>query len=321
MKPTTLFNKKRILIIGGTGFIGSHLAHRLIRDDAGVFIISKDDRLPILIEDIKDRVKIYFTDITDLQSLIRIFKEVKPCIIYHLSAMIDARNSPNLIRPLINVNMLGTLNALMACIEIGDIERFIYISTSDVYGFNNSDFSEDSELEPISLYGFSKACAELSCKTFSKLYNMPIVIIRPFVVYGGGQSPNMFIPQLILSAIKGEEFLMTGGEQTRDFLYVDDFVEACIKVLLSDKVIGKTINIASGKDIPLKEVAEKVVSAFGDSIRIKVGALPYRENERWRVKADINKAKDLLGWEPKIDLNEGIKRTVEWYLNHKEWFV
>ncbi len=309
---------KSVFVTGGTGFIGSYLSRRLVDEGASVSILAREDSSLNLIGDIKNKIRIYRSELTDLDSLLKILREIKPTLVFHLAAKVNVGSGFELIKSLIDINLLGTVNILTAVIDADSVKKFVYLGTSDVYGFAEPAFSENFSVDPISAYGASKAAAELFCRYLAGQYKIPWLILRPFIVYGGGQSPNMFIPQLIQSALSKQDFSMTSGEQTRDFLYVDDFVDACIKAALIKEAQCEIINIASGKEVSLADVARKAVSLFDDSIKVHMGAIPYRENERWRVKADIGKANRLLGWEPKTDLMEGLKKTIRWYNYNKE---
>ena len=310
MEHSGSFKNKSVCITGGTGFVGSHLSRRLVNEGASVSIITEEGSSPALIDDIRDKVDIHLCDITDFDSLNGVLQEKRPSLVYHLAAKIDTGTGPEVIAPLNEVNHQGTINILKAS-EKSVVKKFIYFSTSDVYGPMEEPCYEDSPTDPISPYGASKAAAELSVRQC----NIPWVILRPFIIYGGGQSPDMFIPQLISSALNGEDFSMTAGEQTRDFLYIDDFVDACIRAGLSKAAESEIINIASGKETPLTEVANNVMTLVDHPSMIRLGALPYRDNERWHVKADIKKAARLLGWQPKTDLTDGLKKTIHWYNN------
>lgn len=305
-------------VTGGTGFIGSHLSRRLVVEGASVSILASKNSSLELISDIKKRVRVYRSEITDIDSLQRIVRKTKPKIVFHLAAKINVGSGFELIKSLIDVNLLGTINMLNAANKSGSVEKLVFFGTSDVYGFMKIPFSENSDANPISAYAASKASAEVFCKYLAGQYKIPWVILRPFIVYGGGQRPKMFIPQLIESALKGEDFPMTSGRQTRDFLYIDDFVDACIKAGRCKKANGEIINIASGKEVSLTDVARTVMSLLDHPVKIRLGALTYRENERWRVKADIKKAKRLLGWSPETGLTEGLKKTIRWYQDNKE---
>ncbi len=310
MAHSESLKNKSVCVTGGTGFIGSHLCRRLVKEGASVSIITEESSSPAILKDIRDKVDIHQCDITDIDPLNSVLKEIRPELVYHLAAKLDTGTGFEVIDPLIKINLRGTINTLKASTETG-VNRFIFIGTSDVYGPTEEACSENSPLDPISPYGASKAAAEF----FVRQCNIPWVILRPFIIYGGGQSPDMFIPQLINAALKGKDFSMTAGEQTRDFLYIDDFIDACISAGLSKEAEREIINIASGKETPLADVANNVMSQVHHPAKIRLGALPYRENERWHVKADIGKAARLLRWSPKTDLEDGLKKTIHWYNN------
>jgi len=309
---------KSIFISGGTGFIGSHLSRRLVNESAEVSILARGNSSLDLISDIVKKVRIHNSEITDINYLLKIIKKTSPKIVFHLAARINAGSGFESLTSLIDVNLLGTINILKAAYEAGSVKKIVFIGTSDVYGSMEIPYSENSAVNPISAYAASKASAELFCRYLAAEYRIPLVILRPFIVYGEGQSPDMFIPQLIQSALKGKDFSMTGGEQTRDFLYINDFVDACIRAGLRKEAEGEIINVASGKEILLADVAEKIMSLLDNPVKIRFGALPYRENERWRVRADIKKAKRLLGWKPETSINEGLKKTIHCYENNRE---
>ena len=320
MKYEGLFKGESVLVTGGTGFIGSHLSRRLVGEGATVSVISRGNAPVDLISDISDRINICKAEITDLDFLQDFVKKVRPKLVFHLAANVNVSPDFDLIKSLIDINLLGTINMLKASAEADSVKKFVFLGTSDVYGPSDSPSSESQAANPISSYGASKAAAEIFCRYLAGQHSIPLVILRPFIVYGGGQSPAMFIPNLILSALKGEDFSMTGGEQTRDFLYVEDLIDACVIAGHCSDANGEIINIASGKETSLTKVAEGIMSLLDNPVKLRLGVLPYRENERWHVMADINKARRLLGWEPETNLIIGLEKTIHWYLNNYEGY-
>lgn len=310
---TNSLKGKSVFITGGSGFIGSHLSRRLVNEGAEVSILSKRNSSLHLISDIKKEIRIYHSEITDINSLLKIVKKISPRIVFHLAGKVNTGSGFELTKTLIDVNLLGTINMLQASYESGAVEKFLFVGTSDVYRDMKIPFLENSDINPISAYAASKASAEIFCRLLAVEYKIPWVILRPFIVYGGGQAAAMFIPQLIKSALKGEDFLMTGGEQTRDFLYIDDFIDACVRAGLRKETDGEIINVASGREVLIADIAKKVMSMLDNPVKIRFGALPYRKNERWRVKADIRKAKRILRWRPETSLTEGLKNTIHWH--------
>ena len=296
---------KNVLVTGAIGFIGSHLINRLLKEGANVCGIdigsSKDADF--------SSISYFNADISDINTLNSIIVKIKPQIIVHLAACLG-RNVPD--EQIIKINYQGTVN-LLGVLDQTQYQRFVYISTSELYFGNKTPFSERMPLHPQTAYARSKLMAEEYClKQFNKKIK-PITIIRPAIVYGSRQVGSMFIPQCIASAFKGEEIKMTAGEQTRDFVYVDDVVEAIVKASYVPAAVGEIINIGSGIETTLKEAALKINTLAGNAIQINFGVLPYRENEIWRYLLDITKAKQILDWNPDISLEEGLKKTIEWY--------
>lgn len=293
---------KGVLVTGASGFIGSHLVKGLLKEGANVSAIGRKSP--------KNAGISYFSaDICDANSLCRAIINIKPQIIVHLVACMD-RTAPN--EEVIRINYQGTVNLFDALDQI-EYQRFIYISTSELYFGNEIPFLENMDLNPQTAYARSKLMAEEYCITQSKEKRKPITILRPAIVYGPGQSESMFIPQCVASTLRGENMKMTAGEQTRDFVYIDDVVEAIVRASYMPLAVGEIINIGSGIETTLKEAALKINELAGNAMQINFGALPYRENEIRRYLLDITKAKQVLGWEPKVSLEEGLKKAIEAY--------
>lgn len=184
---------------------------------------------------------------------------------------------------------------------------------SSSHGSGPVPFKEEQLSMPISPYSASKASATMFCLMYNKSLRHPIVTLRPFLTYGPNQNPTMLIPQVIISCLEKKTYKMTKGEQTRDFNYVDDVVEGYIKASTTKRAIGEIINLGWGKEYKIIDVVKKIVRMMNNPIKIEVGALPYRPGEVMHFYSSNIKAKEILGWNPKIDLDEGLKRTIEWY--------
>jgi nucleoside-diphosphate-sugar epimerase len=204
------------------------------------------------------------------------------------------------------VNLLSALDRI-------DYEYFIHTGTNEEYGYNDVPFREDMKEKPTSPYSVSKCAGEMFCLMHHKAYGRPTVILRPFNAYGPWQSCNRIIPEVIVSSLLGEDIKMTGGEQTREFNYIDDIVEGIIKASKSRKAIGELINIGCGEEHSIRDVVKKIVGIVGNNNKILFGALPYRRNEIWRMFCDNSKARELLEWEPEHTLDRGLKKTIDWY--------
>jgi len=323
-----------VLVTGATGFIGSHLAERLVAEGAEVTLAVEPRASKANIVSILDRVRVHEVDLRDGQTVWQLVRKCQPSRIYHLAAVgvtepgIDPRLA-------VQVNVMGTLNLLDALTET-DCDCFVNTGTCYEYGHHTPpppappNFGglenpvppkvggpggqhEAQTVDPINAYAASKSAAWLFCNMYHRTHGFPIVTVRPFTTYGPRQSKRALIPQTILSALRGEDLAMTGGEQTRDFTYVDDVVEGYIRASLSEKAIGQTINLGTGEERPIKGVVLKVLEFMGNPVKPLIGALPYRPREIWRLYSDSSKARELLGWQPQVSLEDGLTKTIAWY--------
>ena len=196
------------------------------------------------------------------------------------------------------------------------VKTFIHLGSSDEYGDNKSPIKESVRESPISPYALAKLSSTYFLEQCFKEGLLNTVILRPFLIYGEMQSKNRFLPYLIENCIKDREFKITKGVQIRDYLYVKDFNQALIKTLNNKKAYGEIINIASGIPILIKDVVSEVNKIIGKGKPI-YGGIDYRNNENMELYADINKAKLILGWEPKYDFKKTIKKVINWYYENE----
>jgi len=312
----SFFKGKVVLVTGATGFIGSHLARKLLAEGAEVHVLLKKDSNQFRIQDILGNLTIWYGDLRDYPSICLCIRNSRPQIIFHLAALRDVRRDFELINPMIDINIKGTLNFLRGVIEEKvPLERFINTGTSEEYGDGTAPFREDQREIPVSPYSASKVAVTYFCQMLYKTIGLPIITLRPFIVYGPFQDTDMFIPSLIKHCLEGKDFLMTEGDQTREFTYIDDIIEAYLLAARSPEAVGGVINIGNGVEHRIRDVAEKVVRMLGNPIRLLIGALPKRPGETMNFFCNNEKAKRLLGWSPKIGLDEGLERTIDWYKN------
>jgi len=305
----------RVLVTGISGFIGSHLARRLIKEGAEVHGLARHSSNVCRLKDISDEIIIHYADIRDLPTLKTAVAAIKPRKIFHLAACVDPGRSLELIGQMLDVNLCGTLNLLQA-LNGTNCDCFINTGASEEYGNNTAPFREDQLPNPISPYSASKASATIFCQMLYRTCSTPIVTLRPFLTYGPGQRGGMLIPSLIRKTIAGEKFQMTKGEQTRDFNYVDDVVDAYVKASVTPRAIGEIINIGSGLEYKVIDVVEKVLRLMKSPLKPLPGALDYRPAEVWHFFCDNTKAKKILGWKPSTNLEDGLKNTIKWYRAH-----
>jgi len=309
----------KALITGGAGFIGSHVCERLLNE--GHEILCLDNFDPYYSPAIKRKnVKhllhrngfvLIKTDIRNKRELEKIFQTRSIDKIVHLAAKPGVR--PSIQDPLSyeHVNIGGTLNLL----ELGkeyDIEHFIFGSSSSVYGINDKiPFSESDQVNPISHYAVSKRACELFCRAYSHLHNMSISCLRFFTVYGPRQRPEMAVHKFTRLIDQREEVPIYGdGSSKRDYTYITDIIDGVVKVL-NKKFDFEIFNLGSSKTVELRYLISLIEENLGKKATIR--RLPEQPGDVPITCADISKSKRLLHYDPKVSIEEGIRRFVEWY--------
>lgn len=316
---------KRILLTGGAGFIGSTLAERLIGNNE-ILIYDNFSRDSLKYKKLKTNdLKIICDDVLNFDSLRKACEDFKPEIVIHLAAI--AGIDTVIIDPVktLDVNINGTLNLLRALKKYsGKLERFLDFSTSEVLGAYAYKSNEKSQTNfaPVGegrwTYSISKVTGEHLVHSFYKQHGYPCVTIRPFNIYGPGQVGEGAIQIFIKNVVKGKNIEIHGeGDQIRSWCYIDDMVDGIDLCLTNKKAVGEVINIGNPKGtITISSLAEKIVLLCKSKSKIVYIPKNYVDVEL-RIPS-IDKAKDLLGFNPKVDLNEGIIGTYKWYSKNKD---
>lgn len=313
-KKLNFYKHKKVLLTGAGGFIGSHLTRRLLEEGAEVHVLLREDTGRFRLRDVIEKLNLWHGDLRDFQSICSCLRNAKPKIIFHLAAFRNVSRDPELIEPIVEMNMKGTLNLLEGVMkEKITLECFVNTGSAEEYGNGPVPFIEDQREKPVSPYSASKVAVTHFCQMLHRSIGFPIVTLRPFLVYGPNQDPDMFIPSLIKHCLEGRDFPMTEGVQTREFTYIDDITEAYILAAQCSRAAGEVINIGNGIECRIRDVAEKIMHMMENPMRLLVGALPMRSGETEHFFCSNKKARELLGWSPKVDLDEGLKITIKWY--------
>jgi len=306
--------EKKVLVTGASGFIGSHLVRRLLKEGAEVHIFIRKGSSHFRIYDIIPDLIVWEGNLEDWNSTYSCIKNSKPQIIFHLASFRNVERNFELINHMIDTNIKGTVNLIKAVIdEKITLECFINTGTCEEYGNAHTPFHEDQRETPVSPYSASKVATTHLCQMVFKTMELPTITLRPFLTYGPYQDTDMFIPSLIYHCLNGKDFPMTEGTQTREFNYIDDVVDAYLFAAASRGAVGEIINIGNGVEYRIKDVAEKIVNMMDNPIRLLIGALPKRLGETSHFFCSNEKAKELLGWSPKVGLDEGLEKTIRWY--------
>ncbi len=307
---------KTIFVTGGAGFIGSHFVESLAKENS-VTVFDNFTSSVVTTAELKTMgVKhIIRGDIRDAKKISASMKNID--VVFHF-AVACIRLSLSDERYVHDVNATGTLGALLAAKKAG-VKRFIYISSSEVYGSaQDGKMSESHPIVPTTVYGASKYVGELYTKHFHDKQGLPTIIIRPFNTYGPRSHFDgvygEVIPRFVIRALNRKQPLIFGnGNQTRDFTYVTDTVDGVIKAAGCDTLLGDTINIAYGKEMPVATLA-RIICATVD-IPFKPVMMPPRPNDVERHAANIEKAKKILSYNPMVNASEGLNRYINWVKN------
>ena len=320
------------LITGGAVFIGSSLSERLIKEGNKVVTIDNfcDFYNPIIKENnVKELIKnpnfkLYRNDIRDRESVKRIFEENNIDIVMHLAAMAGVR--PSIENPILyqEVNCMGTQNILEE-MKAHNVKNLVMASSSSVYGnCKEVPFKEDMIVDfAISPYAATKKANEVMTHVYHKLFDMNVIMLRFFTVYGPKQRPDLAINKFTRLMLEDKEIPMFGdGTTSRDYTYIDDIVDGIIKscnYVVNNKNVYEILNLGNSSPVSLKEMINTIGQAVG--VEPKIKQLPMQPGDVDRTFADISKAKELIGYNPKTSFKEGIENFVEWYKINKDLYI
>lgn len=307
--------KNKIVVTGGAGFIGSHIARRLVKDGHQVIIV--DNLCEGKVEnftDIKTKVQFFKKDILDLSSLNNIFKDVN--YVFHEAALRSVLRSVENPLETNKVNIEGTLNVLLAA-RNNKVKRVIFASSSSVYGDQNQKkLSENLKPNPLSPYGLSKLTGEVYLRQFYQLYGLETISLRYFNVFGPYQDPlNEYanvIPIFIVKILNDQQVTIHwDGEQSRDFSYIDNVVEANILAMMAKNTQGETINICDGQTTSINQMFQMINRILGKNLHAKSG--PKRLGDPRCTLGNPSLAEKKLGFKAKINFEDGLKKTIDWF--------
>ena len=311
-------SQKKVLVTGAGGFVGSHLVERLLDEGCEVrcFIryTSRNDIGYLADLDIEKSkaIDIVAGDLRDASAVRQAMHDID--VVFHLGALIAIPYSYVHPVEVTQTNVMGTLNVLMAARDIG-VEKVVHTSTSEVYGTAlYVPIDENHPLQGQSPYSASKIGADKLAESFYNAYDLPIATIRPFNIYGPRQSSRAVIPTIITQVLSNQPVHIGNTAPTRDYTYVTDTVDAFVKIAASDEALGMTINIGSNFEISIGNLINKIIEVTGLNKEIIYDPQRVRpaNSEVDRLWADNAIACNVLEWEPKVQLEEGLKKTIQW---------
>jgi NAD dependent epimerase/dehydratase len=307
-----------VLVTGAAGFIGSHLVERLVKDGAEVrAFVRYNSRneygwLESLDSEILAHVDVFRGDLVNPEAVAGAMHGCE--VVFHLGALIPIPYSYIHPREFVETNVLGTLNVLEAARRL-DLDRLVHTSTSEVYGTAmRVPIDEQHPLNAQSPYAATKSGADHLALSYWLSFSTPVVVARPFNTFGPRQSARAVIPTIVSQALSRDVIELGSTEPTRDFLFVEDTVAGVVACGRAERIEGEVINLGSGQEVSIGDVAERIVEIVGRNVSVAADSERVRpdRSEVERLVADWTKAHDLLGWEPRVDFVEGLRRTTTW---------
>ena len=301
----------RALVTGGTGFLGANLIRALLGRgvDTHAVVRSNSDRWRL--SGVEHLFRTHVADLLDLDALERAVRTVKPDILYHTAAHVPQRGQSDRAAAFA-VNVVGTNNLLTATAPLADL-RLVHIAGSTEFGRKPYPLKETEIIEPVSFHGLSKAIATLLMQHSARQEDRPIVTLRPFSIYGCWEGGHRLIPTTILSASDGRTLRLTEPGMRRDYVYIEDVVDACLRAAEVDLSRHRSFNICSGTATANEEVEARVEKLMNKKIDAVPGTFPARPNDADIGAGDNRRAKEILGWTPAHGLEQGLAKTIAWF--------
>jgi len=311
----------KLLVTGGAGFIGSEFVREGVKRGYDIVVVDKLTYAGDLerLKEVEENITFYKADITNKEFIEHIFKTEKPKVVVHFAAESHVDRSILDASPFIKTNVEGTQVLLDVAKDIG-VDKFINIATDEVYGElgHEGTFKEDSPLVPNSPYSSSKAAADMLGRAYYKTYKLPVITVRPSNNYGPWQYPEKLIPVVILKAFNNEKIPVYGtGQNVREWLYVSDCAEAIFEIMEKGK-IGEIYNVGSNQERRNIDVVKTILKLLHKKEDL-IEFVKDRPGHDFRYSLDTTKIKNELGWEAKTTFEEGIEKTVKWYIENMAW--
>ena len=306
------FRNKKILVTGGAGFIGSHLVNKLVDLKSKVTVTVKYNSIidNQRLVNVWNKIRVIESDLRNTDSVLSL-KNKKFDYIFHLAAYNHVGDSFTHISETINSNLFSTINLL----EHGPTyKKFIHMGSSEIYGSQKKIPFNISEMpNPMSPYAIGKYSSELYSILKNKIDKRNLICLRPFNTFGPFQSEKAIIPEIIIKCLMGKPVLTTPGDQTREFNYVDNIIEAMLLTSSKLKNFDRPINIGSNKPIKIKNLVKKIHLLTNSKSKLKIGKINYRPNEIWEMQADNKFLINKIKWKPKVSFDQGLKISINWY--------
>lgn len=300
----------RSLITGASGHLGSYLTERLVKEGAEVSILVRPQSDLWRLSGVLDRIKVLRADLSDLTSVAPAIRQFKPEAVFHLAwaGVTSAfKDSPEQI----TLNVAGSLD-LFEVVRSANCQLWVGVGSQAEYGAHNSVLTEETPVRPLTAYGTAKLCVGLLTKKLCELSGMRYVWLRLLATYGPKDDERHLLPATIRQLLAHERPQLTAGEQRWDYLYIEDAAEAIYRAAVSEAAQG-VFNLGSGRSESIRSIMERVRDLIDPSLPLGFGEIPYPQAQLMHLETSLDRLRAATGWTPQVSLDEGLRRTVDWY--------
>lgn len=302
-----------VLCTGVTGFVGGYLAPRVAERGFDVYSLERYVTGRYVLGH-KRNIKTVFGDLRNHFALKNIIQDVQPDIVIHLAAISPVSYSYDHPNEVIDTNFIGTVNLAELCLrEVPHFKQFLYASTSETYGNGPSPKMEESSLNPNSPYAVSKVAAEKYLLYMHGAYGFPVTIVKPFNTYGRRDNAHFVVEKTIVQMLQGQEVRLGDPNPTRDFMYIEDHLNAYLTCLDEERSIGQIFNFCTGRETSIRQLVEIIGHLASYEGEVVWNTIPKRPLDIDVLVGDYSKAKRMLGWEPKYSLEDGLRLCVDYW--------
>jgi nucleoside-diphosphate-sugar epimerase len=302
---------EKVMVTGGSGFLGQHLVRALVETGARPTLLTRTLNQHGSLDGVQNSVRRVQLDLLDHERVREFLLEEKPATLFHLAGTRRCDDGTSACVSCAKLNVGATVQLLDAARRAG-VRRVVIMGSADEYGDQQGPLHEGLHARPVSAYAVSKYAATSFAQAMHASEGCPVVVLRPFSVYGPHQPAFMFVAEAIKCAVTGMPFRMSEGTQQRDLVFVEDVVRALLAVARAPEVEGRVINIGSGQPRRLRDVAALIWQLSESRAPLLVGARPAPVDETHDTWADIRLAREILNWEPRVNLENGLRATIQW---------
>ncbi|WP_298846582.1 NAD-dependent epimerase/dehydratase family protein [Clostridium sp.] len=310
--------EKSVLITGASGFVGSCLVRRLLKENYKIHILARDSIKLWRLRDILKDIETHKVDLLNSDAVAKLASNISIDKVYHLATYGGYHYQKN-VEDVINTNIIGTFNLFKEFTK-KSLEMFINTSTSSEYGEKFEPMREDMSVLPNNMYGASKAAGTILCSSYAKTNNIPLVTLRLFSPYGYYDAKTRLIPTVIMACLLGQEIKLSHKDSKRDFIFIDDVLDAYIDSSKQANSYGEIFNIGSGIQYTMDEIVSNIINLTGKDVNVHFENNLDRQYEPQMWVSDIKKDNEKLNWKPKVEIKVGLNNTIEWFKDNLQFY-